>query len=206
MSDKILYRTLFPGILLLIVLTGGCMKQGVPLYYHTLSSPEQPKVSFPPNELPTIQVGPIRVASFLDRQQLVRQHSSNSVSLIEQHRWAGNLSEMLNNALITQLRQQLASEEIHKFPDLPASGGLRLELDFLHFEESQDEMANIKARWRIISLDDQVILHRATSHYRIMPETNNYEGLVQGLSQGLNRLSQEISSKIFQLTSLTKRD
>lgn len=150
-------------------------------------------------------MGPIRLASFLDRQQLIRQRSNNSVSLIEQHRWAGNLAEMLNNALITQLRQQLASEEIYKFPDIPATGGLRLELDFLHFEESQDSMANIKARWRIISEDDH-ILHSATSHYRILPETNNYEGLVQGLSQGLNRLSQEISSKIFQLTSSTKRN
>lgn len=52
MSDKILHKILFPGILLLIVLTGGCMKQGVPLYYHTLSSPEQPEVSSTPNELP----------------------------------------------------------------------------------------------------------------------------------------------------------
>ncbi|MBU0944144.1 MAG: PqiC family protein [Proteobacteria bacterium] len=206
MSNNILWRTLFPALVVLIFLASGCVKQGAPLYYHTLSSPEQASVSSSGNSLPPILVGPVRIASFLDQEQLVRQRTSNSISLIEQHRWAGNLSEMLSNALITLLTQELSSEKIYSFPNTHNEGGLRLELDFLHFEEDQNRMATLEARWRILSEDDQAILHAATSRYRIVPETKDYDGLVQGLSQGLTRLSMEISTKILLLTSSTERD
>lgn len=201
MTNNILYRTGFPGILLLIILTGGCMQQGLPLYYHMLSSPGRLSGPSFPNNLPTILIGPVRIASFLDRQQLVKQHTNNSISLSEQHRWAGNLSEMLSNALISQLSLQLKSEKVYSFPNTHSENGLRLEVDFLHFEEDQDRKAHIEARWRIVSDTDLAILHAATSSYRIPPETNDYDGLVQGLSQGIQRLSQEVSSKILLLTS-----
>jgi uncharacterized lipoprotein YmbA len=206
MTNNILWRTLFPGILLLIFLASGCMKPGLPLYYHTLSSPKQASVSSSTNDLPPILVGPVRVASLLDQQQLVRQRTSNSVSLLEQHRWAGNLPEMLSNTLITLLTQQLSSEKVYSFPNTHTEGGFRLELDFLHFEEDQDRMASLEARWRILSGDDLAILYATTSRHRLAPETRDYDGLVQGLSQGLTHLSLEISTKILSLTSSTERD
>ncbi|MBU1232551.1 MAG: PqiC family protein [Proteobacteria bacterium] len=206
MINNILYRAGFFAFLLLLFLAGGCMKQGIPLYYHTLSNPGQASVSPPQNDLPTILVGPVRVASFLDQKQLVKQRTSNSVSLIEQHRWAGNLSEMLSNALITQLSQMLNNEKVYSFPNTTSGNGLRLELDFLHFEEDQNRMAIIEARWRILSEDNQTILHSATSHYKIPPATQDYDALVKGLSQGLTRLSQEISAKILSLTSSADKD
>lgn len=206
MTNNRLYRTFFPALLVLIFLTSGCMKQSLPLYYHTLNSPDQLPLSSAQNDLPAILVGPVYVASFLDQQQLVKQRTNNSVSLVEQHRWAGNLSEMLGNALITQLSQQLNSEHIYNFPCTYSANELRLELDFLHFEEDQNRKANIEARWKIVSDDDQTILHTATSRYRIAPETNDYDGLVQALSQGLTRLSLDISVKILLLTSSTDRD
>ncbi len=206
MTNSRLYRIFFPALLVLIFLTNGCMKQGLPLYYHTLSSPEQSSLSSAQNDLPAILVGPVHVASFLNQQQLVKQQTSNSVSLVEQHRWAGNLTEMLSNTLITQLSQQLSSEHIYSFPSTYSENELRLELDFLHFEEDQNRKANIEARWRILSDDDQTILHTATSRYRIVPETKDYDGLVQALSQGLTRLSLDISAKILLLTSSTDRN
>lgn len=206
MTNNMLYRTGFPAILFLIMLASGCMQQGLPIYYHTLNSPDQSSVSSPENNLPTLLVGPVRVTSFLDQEQLVKQHTSNSISLAEQHRWAGNLSEMLSNALITRLSRQLGSEKIYSYPNTHCKNGLRLELDFLHFEEDQDGMAHIEARWRIVAEADQTILHTTTSHYRIQPETRDYDGLVQGLSEGINRLSQEVSAKILLLTSSKNRN
>lgn len=206
MKNNILYRTVFFAILLLIIPASGCMQQRVPVYYHTLSIPDQPPVASPQNTLPAILVGPVRVTSFLDQEQLVKQRTSNSISLAEQHRWAGNLSEMLSNVLITQLTRQLSSEKVYSYPNTHSKNGLRLELDLLHFEEDQEGMAHVAARWRIMSDTEQTILHTRTSQYRIEPETRDYDGLVQGLSQGMNRLSQEVSAKILQLTSSNDRN
>lgn len=96
--------------------------------------------------------------------------------------------------------------KVYSYPNTHSKNGLRLELDLLHFEEDQEGMAHVAARWRIMSDTEQTILHTRTSQYRIEPETRDYDGLVQGLSQGMNRLSQEVSAKILQLTSSNDRN
>ncbi len=201
MSYNIFPKTLVHTLLSGLLLAGGCMKQGPPLNYYTLSSPVQASSVSEARELPTILVGPVRLASFLNQGHLVSQRTDNSVALLEEHRWAGNLSEMLNNSMISELSHDLGSEKIYSFPNTNSESGLRLELDFLHFEQAPDKMATINARWRIVSIIDQSILATATSHYRVEPKTNDYDGLAQALSQGLSRLSQEISSRILLLTS-----
>lgn len=201
MTNNILYKTLYPATLLLLFLASGCLKQSLPLYHHTLNTPVQPSAFSAAEDLPIILVGPVRVASFLDQGHLVSQTTDNSVALIEHHRWAGNLSEMLSNALISRLTQNLGSEEVYGFPNTVAEDGLRLELDFLHFEQDQDQMARVTVRWKILSSEDQSIHYARTSHYRVQPEAKGYDDLVQALSQGLSLFSEDITAKILLSTT-----
>ncbi len=185
------------SFLLVIFILSGCLKQSSPVYYHTLASTSPADTTFvsPSN----ILLGPIRVASFLDQRQLVRQHSAHSLSLAEQHRWAGDLPEMITDVLHVNLSLDLGTEKIYDFPSRNNLEGLQLEIHFLHFEEDEKGQARLGARWKIISTENQMILHTKTSIYTIKIKTGNYDGLANGLSQGLALLSNEISKKLIGL-------
>ncbi len=190
-------------VLLLLLFTGGCMKQGIPIYYYTLDSSAQPAVS-PTDSVPDILVGPIHIVSFLDQGQLVTQNSAYSVNLEEQHRWAGDLQEMASNVLIKNLSLALGTDKIYSFPSTQAIKGLQLTISFLHLEKNTAGQALVEARWKLISNDGQTILHTSTSTYKTGSEANDYDSLVKGLSEGLSRLSIEIADKISQLTSMKR--
>ncbi|MEA3467317.1 MAG: PqiC family protein [Thermodesulfobacteriota bacterium] len=191
-------------VLLLLIFTGGCMKQGLPIYYYTLDGSTQPAVSRA-DSVPDILVGPIHIASFLDQGQLVTQNSAYSVNLEEQHRWAGDLQEMVSNVLINDLSHALGTDKIYSFPSTQAIEGLQLTISLLHLEKNPDGQALVEARWEIISDDGQTILHISTSSYKTASETSDYDALVKGLSEGLSRLSKEIADKISQLTSMKRK-
>jgi uncharacterized protein len=213
MISNRLYTVFYFTFFLLALVLSGCLKQSSPLYYHTLASTSstgsastrsaEPISTSSPNSgsasAPNLLVGPIRVASFLDQGHLVRKKSAYSLTLAEQHRWAGALPEMITDVLFSNLSLDLGSEKIYTFPNRNNLEGLQLEIHFLHFEEDENGRAKVEARWKIISTETQEILHTETSTYTIEPETNNFDGLVKGLSKGLSLLSNEISRKTVSL-------
>ncbi len=203
MSHKTVSHSSTFLVLLLLLFTGGCMKQGLPIYYYTLGSSTLPAVSRT-DSVPDILVGPIHIVSFLGQGQLVTQNSAFSVNLEEQHRWAGDLQEMVSNVLINNLSFALATDKIYCFPSNQTIKGIQLTISFLHFEKNTDGQALVEARWKIISDDGQTILHTKTSTYKTGSEANDYDSLVKGLSDGIARLSEEIAVKISQLTSMKR--
>jgi uncharacterized lipoprotein YmbA len=200
MRNKIPAGVLSLLTLLLLFSAGGCMKQGLPIYYYSLGNSDQPAVR-PTDSLPPILVGPIHLASFLDQGQIVTRNSAYSVNIEEQHRWAGDLPKMLSSVIITNLRLTLGTEKIYNFSGSQESGGLQVTIDFLHFEKDSDGNGLVMARWKILSEDGGTIIHSATSTCQINPEAEGFEPLSEALSHGLAELSKEIADTIIMLTS-----
>ena len=149
----------------------------------------------------SILVGPIHIASVLDQGQLVTHNSDYSVNIEEQHRWAGNLQEMLTTAIITNLSLDLGSEKIYTFPDAKNSVGLQVVIDFLHFEKDSDGYAYMVARWKILSTNKKNNLYEKTLSLRKLPESDEFEALAKALSRCLADFSGEIADRISTLTS-----
>ncbi|HID69060.1 MAG TPA: membrane integrity-associated transporter subunit PqiC [Desulfobacterales bacterium] len=191
-------------LILLLLLGGGCIKQGLPIYYHTLGNVSQSPVSTD-DSMPDILLRPIKIVSFLDQGQLVSQNSAYSINLEEQHRWAGDLQEMISNVVISNLSQILGTDRIYIFPNNQGRTGIQLALTLLHFEKDTDGNALVEARLKIIADDGQTILHVTTSSFTIKPENNDFDSLVKGLSDGLSRLSEEIAEEIRQLNSMKRK-
>ena len=201
MNNKTVLRFSFFLVLLCLIPAGGCIKPGLPVYYHTLGDVTQPPVSMD-DSIPDISLRPIQIVSFLDQGQLVSQNSAYSVNLVEQHRWAGDLQEMISNVIISNLSHNLGTDKIYTFPNNQDRTGIQLAIKLLHFEEDTDGKALVEARWKIIAAADKTILHISTSRYTVNPENKDFDSLVKALSDGLSMLSEEISREIRQLNSL----
>lgn len=182
-------------MLVFSLLTTGCIKQGVPIYYHTLNSTTASPESMD-NLVPDILVGPIHFVSFLEQGQLVTKTSAFTTTLEEQHRWAGDLKEMVSNILLNNLSLTLGSERVFSFPNTHGIGGLQVTINFLHLEKDTDGQAIVVARWKILSNDGRNLLHISTSTYKTEVKANDYDSLVKGLSEGLSWLSMEITNII----------
>ncbi len=189
-------------IILLLLCISGCMKPSLPLSYYTLESSNQSAISSTNSES-NILIGPVYIASFLDKGQLVKQKSAYSVTIEEQHRWAGNLQEMVSDTLINNLSLDLGCNNVYTFPNNHGVEGLQLELTLLHFEKNTDGQALTQARWKIID-ETQAIVHATTSTYTVQPENSSYGSLVKGLSIGLSRLSKDIAETIHNYTASNK--
>ena len=194
-------RPAFYSILLicLMLFLSGCMRQQLPFFYYTLESSEQVAISST-SSLPHILIGPIVIASFLDKGQLVKQKSAYAITIEEQHRWAGNLQEMLTDALINNLSYYLGTNNIFPYPDNHGLEGVQLELTLLHFEKDSKGQALLRARWKI-SDTNLAILYAKTSTYATPPKDSSHSSLVQGLSMGLSSLSEEIGDAIRTVSS-----
>ncbi len=183
-------------ILVLTSLTGGCLKKSSPVYHYTLNSENREQQNTSITEVPTILVGPIRVASFLNQRPIVSRKNDTAVTIAEQHRWAGPLPEMLTNVLISNLSRQLNSDAVFSFPDTSKHKGLRVEMTVVHFERGVTQTALMEVRYRILSSVDSSILYAGTSHFSVQLEDNSYDTLVRGLSTCISRLSGEITEQI----------
>ncbi len=201
MNNKTVLRFSFFLVLLFFIPAGGCIKPGLPVYYHTLGNVTQPPVPLD-DSMPVISLRPIRIVSFLDQGQLVSQNSAYSVNLEEQHRWAGDLQEMISNVIISNLSHSLGTDKIYIFPNNQNKTGIQLAINFLHFEEDTDGKALVEARWKIIAANGRTILRISTSNYTVKPENKDFDSLVKALSDGLSMLSEEISREIRKLNSM----
>ncbi len=193
-------HTVLVCILLFASLATGCLKKSSPVYHYTLDSttPEQLKPTAA--DIPTILIGPVRVASFLNQGSIVVRTTENEVSIAEQQRWAGPLPELLSNTLIATISRQLGSDSVFSFPDTADTSGLRVEITVIHFERSVRQTAVMEVRYRILSTVDSSILYARTSRFTLGLQDKSYSTLVSGLNTCINHLGGEISRQIL-LTS-----
>lgn len=177
---------------------GACTTPPLKIDYYTLTTTAQHAGRKTENPS-TILIGPVRTNSFLDQGPIVKQTSPHSVNLLEQHHWAGNLDEMLSQILIQNLIVELATEKIYAYPDSSADSGIRLDINFFHFEEDSNKKALLQAKWKLIRNSDQSVLHNSTSTKTKALDGSDYDALAKALSQCLAELSHEIADKINQI-------
>ena len=191
-------------VLVVTILTSfyitACAKKTLIVEYHNLTADVQPsgkQTTFPV----TLLIGPVRVSSFLGMGPLVKQKSLHSATLLEQHQWAGNLDEMLLQTLTQNLISKLGSEKIYPYPDNNSVTGIRLTINFFHFEEDDTGKALLQARWKLINNADQSVLYSSTLTKTKTPENSDYDALAKALSQNLAELCREIAEKLIHMQS-----
>ena len=192
------------GLLLALILSclniAACTKSPLQVEYHYLSV-EAKQSSIKTAAPSPLLIGPVQTSVFLNQGPIVKQHSSHSADLLEQHQWAGNLDEMLSQVLTQNLINTLGSEEVYPYPENSSNSGIRLSVNFFHFEENSDGKAYLEARWKIISNKDQTILYSSSSKQSRILAGSDSDALAKALSFCVTELSGEIVQAIKQLPS-----
>jgi uncharacterized lipoprotein YmbA len=144
-----------------------------------------------------IGVGPVALAEYLDRPNLVTQQAPNQLAVAEDHRWAGELSASIARVTAANLGRQLRTGNVRTYPwqtDSEVSYQVTLDVRQLHSES--DGYAVIEAGWRVYSLPDRRLKASRTFTDREPLESDGYNASVAAQSRLLERLSANIAGSL----------
>lgn len=144
-----------------------------------------------------IGVGPVTVAEYVDRPNLIVQSEANSLSVAEDHRWAGDLSASVARVTAANLGRRLGTGNVQVYPwqrDDEISQQVVVDVRQLH--GSADGYAVIEAGWRVYSLPDRRLKASRTFVDREPLEGDGYQPLVAAQSKLLSRLADSIAKEM----------
>ncbi len=141
-----------------------------------------------------IGVGPVTLAEYIDRPNLVMAESANELSVAENHRWAGDLAASITRVTAANLGRQFNTGNVRSYP-WQSDDGIRYQitLDIRQFHGGADGYAVIEVGWRAYSLPDRKIKASRTFVDREPLAADGYQPLVAAQSRLLSRLAEDIA-------------
>ncbi len=169
----------------------GCATTPPPTFYQ-LSETASTQLSGLERGL-AVGVGPINVAPYLDRPQIVIRGPGHKLELSEFNRWVEPLTDSISRVIIIRLSNELQSTRVFKVPRRNKTIPLefRVEIDIARFDGELGGDALLVARWTLYSRQDKALVTKVS----IIRESSGGEGfdlLIAAQNRALQNLSQEI--------------
>ena len=153
-----------------------------------------------------ILVGPIRMALYLDRSDIVIRDSQNQIRLADFSQWAGPLQENFSRVLAENLSVLLTTDRVGIFPGTRAmSFDFNVTVNVTRFDGMPGKKADLRARWGILDKTRKEMLFENHSVLSQPTENDSLEALIAAESRTLADLSREIAAAIKTLAEAEKK-
>ena len=142
-----------------------------------------------------IGVGPVVLAEYIDRPNLVLQDAPNRMAVAEDHRWAGDLAAAISRVTAANLGRHLHTGNVRTYPwqhDEEISNQVTLDIRQLH--GGADGYAVIEAGWRVYALPERHLKASRTFVARERLASDGYQAMVAAESKLLARLADDIAA------------
>ncbi len=144
-----------------------------------------------------IGVGPVTVAEYLNRPNLVTQEAPNQLGVASDHRWAGDLSENITRVAAADLGRILHTGNVRSYPwQNDSEISYQVTLDVRQLISGSDGYANCEIGWRAYSLPDRRLKASKTFTDREALESDGYNSSVAAQSRLIGRLAESIASSL----------
>lgn len=141
-----------------------------------------------------IGVGPISLAEYIDRPNLVIQDGPNLLAVAEDHRWAGDLSASVARVTAANLGRRLNTGNVRVYPwQRDDEINQQVTIDIRQLHSGSDGYAVIEAGWRVYSLPGRTLKASRTFVDREPLEKDGYQPMVAAQSRLLARMADEIA-------------
>lgn len=180
-------------ILLLMVaaLVAGCGQPNKTFYVLTASGP------MPSGGGVGVGVGPVALAEYIDRPNLVTQEAPNQLGVAEDHRWAGDLSAGIARVVAANLGRDLKTGNVRTYPwQRDEEINYQVTLDVRQLHSGADGYAVIEVGWRVYQLPERRLRASKTFTDREPLESDGYSASVAAQSRLIGRLSDAIAASI----------
>ena len=188
--------TLAPVLTFLLLAVGsGCAKTPAPDIYLLDSAA--------PTHLPgfekgiAVGVGPVELAPYLDRGQIISRESATKLKASEGHQWGEPLKAGFKRVLMVNLGLELDSNRIYEFPTRPRrSLDYQVAVDILRFDGVLDGEVVLAVRWTLLSGDGKRVLVSKVSSIEEAVQQPSYESFVNAQSRAVVQLAREVADGV----------
>jgi uncharacterized lipoprotein YmbA len=143
-----------------------------------------------------IGVGPINLASYLDRPQIVERQTSHRLRLHEFDHWAGSLQENIVQVVTERMRQRLTEMRVIAYP---WHGSVRPDYEVLltiNRFDREGERIWLQLRWSLIRGSDNRLLVMQRVVIEEPLQGSDVEAGVRAANQAMDQLAERIASSI----------
>jgi uncharacterized lipoprotein YmbA len=153
-----------------------------------------------------ILVGPLRMAMYLDRSDVVIRDSQNRIDIADFSQWAGPLQENFSRVLAENLSVLLETHRVGIFPGTQAQVfDYNVTVDVNQFDGIPGGKTHLRARWVILDKTRKKVLFEKHSLLNQSTKDDSIEAMVAAQSRTVADLSREIAEAIKALSEGKKQ-
>jgi uncharacterized lipoprotein YmbA len=191
-------RALFPLVLVITLLAAGCLGSSAPPRFYVLTAVDGPVVSG--ERAPSVAVGPVSLAGYLDRPQIVTRPAADKIDVAEFDRWGEPLRDAIARVLAEDLSRQLPAARISMFPwrGLEAVQ-YQVVVEITRFDGPAAGDTALEARWSILDAASGKEAAAKTTRLAEPAGGVGYSMTVSAMSRAVGALSREIAQTLLAL-------
>lgn len=153
-QNKTLYRPLH-WLMATLVLTGAGCSLVAPSEFYQLQAPSEVVAST--HQDTAVLLGPVKLADYLQREQIMQRQGDGRLSASRNGRWAGNLEDEVGQLLLRQMAVRLGSSHVALYPDrIGVKPGAQIVLSISRLDSGEGEPAVLEAQWRLLDAGGEV--------------------------------------------------
>jgi len=144
-----------------------------------------------------LAVGPVRLAPYLDRNDLAIRLSADEIRYSDGERWAEPLDRNVTRVLALNLSYLLRTARVVTYPEAPSlRPGYQIEVEVGRLDSTRTGEATLAAHWTIEDLGTHELLAIRDSYLTRPAAGTGTPAAVAALSGLLAELSQQIASAV----------
>lgn len=186
--------------LAIAIMLAGCAGLTPPPQFYALAPTVEPAA---PAERPlSIVVGPVQVAEYLKRPQIVTRQSETELAMADFDQWIEPFDMLFPSVLAQDLAAALGTDRV-SFPPVPRDIRIDhvIEVDVLRFDATPGQGVVLDALWRVYGRDgDRLIQQSRSTVTRELPavagEAPAYADIVRAMSEATGELATTIASAV----------
>lgn len=188
------------AIVTLVWLVAGCALQGTtpPSTFYMLRTTSTEK-STSGLEALAIGIGPVSVAEYLDRPQIVTRTGGVEVIVDQYHRWAGPVREAIVQIVVGEIAIQTGSQKVFSFPWPPATRlDYQLKANVGRFDATETGLARMEVHWGLYVENQDMFARRSV--YEAQAVGEGYAARVTALNDVLRQFARDVVATLAELT------
>ncbi len=200
MRETPFFRSLLTIAAIAFIFLAGCLGKSPSTRFYTLtpmSDHQAVSKSESTARNPSVGIGPVKLADYVDQSKLVTRTSDNRMTVADYDQWAGNFGDNLTNVLAENIGFLVPTDRIYIYPwrrSVPID--YQVVLDVVRFDGELGKDAWLVARWSLLGGEDKQPLTVSRARIREPVSGSGYTALVAAQSRALAKLSQDIVAAI----------
>lgn len=144
-----------------------------------------------------IGVGPVNMADYLNRRNLVIQTGAHKMEVSEKHLWAEDLDDLVSRIVATNLGKRLNTAKVKSYPwQRDSELDFQVSIDIQDFIARDDGQTHLKAVWNVYQMPGSKRVATRTFIDQEPIASKEFEAVVAAQSILISRLSAVIAQEI----------